>query len=119
MSPPAEPDTPSEHEPDVKVATIGTIIQVPLTRHMPFSSIHVRIRSSSTAPAGHDPEDFVLSRIRSDLDALHGRFRVIKEDGIRAKNKRLKMMLESAEECIREMCSGMELLRRRGQMRPS
>ncbi|GKG48818.1 hypothetical protein Tco_0512965, partial [Tanacetum coccineum] len=40
MPPPAEPDTPSDHEPKVKVATVGTIRQVPLTRHMPFSSIH-------------------------------------------------------------------------------
>ncbi|GJV04367.1 hypothetical protein Tco_1337936 [Tanacetum coccineum] len=68
----AKPDTPSDPEPEVKANTIGTIRQVPLTKRMPFNSIHVRIRSSSTSLAGHDPEDLVLSRIRSDLDALHG-----------------------------------------------
>ncbi|GJX79695.1 hypothetical protein Tco_0327844, partial [Tanacetum coccineum] len=47
--------------------------EVPLTRRKRFSGIQVRIRSSSTAPVGHDPEDLVPSRIRSDLDALHGR----------------------------------------------
>ncbi|GKF81292.1 hypothetical protein Tco_0239894, partial [Tanacetum coccineum] len=62
--------------------------------------IQVKIRSSSTAPAGHNLEDFVLSRIRSDLDAFHGRVRVIEKDNIRAENKRLRMMLESGEECI-------------------
>ncbi|GJX20413.1 hypothetical protein Tco_0223090 [Tanacetum coccineum] len=45
----------------------------------------------------HDPEDLTPSHIRSDLDALHRRVRQIEEDDVRAKNKRLRMMLDYSE----------------------
>nr|GFA97592.1 hypothetical protein [Tanacetum cinerariifolium] len=67
-----EPDTSSDPKLEVEAATVGTIRHVPLTRCMPFGNIHVRIGSSSTAPAGHNPEDLVSSSIRSNLDALYG-----------------------------------------------
>ncbi|GJV06656.1 hypothetical protein Tco_0172676 [Tanacetum coccineum] len=49
--------------------------------------------SSSSAAAGHNPEDLTPSHIRSDLDALHRRVKHIEEEDVRADNKRLKMML--------------------------
>ncbi|GJX18282.1 hypothetical protein Tco_0219114 [Tanacetum coccineum] len=45
--------------------------------------------SLSSAAVGHDPEDLTPSHIRSDLDALHHRVRQIKNDDVRAENKRL------------------------------
>ncbi|GKC96080.1 hypothetical protein Tco_1161522, partial [Tanacetum coccineum] len=44
-----------------------------------------------------NPEDPTPSHIRSDLDALHRRVRQIKNDDVRAENKRLKMMLDCSE----------------------
>nr|GEW42334.1 putative reverse transcriptase domain-containing protein [Tanacetum cinerariifolium] len=71
VAPIPSPPIPADHEPEA--ATVGTGRLVPLTGRRLFTNIQVRIRSSSSVAAGHDPEDFTPSHIRSDLDALYCR----------------------------------------------
>ncbi|GKC20641.1 hypothetical protein Tco_1022791 [Tanacetum coccineum] len=85
-----------DHEPEVEASTVGTGRLAPLTRL--FTNTQVWIgSSSSSAAAGHDPEDLTPSHIRSDPDALHRRVRQIENDDVRAENKRLRMMLDCSE----------------------
>ncbi|GKF70951.1 hypothetical protein Tco_0204008, partial [Tanacetum coccineum] len=63
----------ADHEPEAEVAIIGTGRLVPLTGRRLFTNTQVRIGSSSSTVAGHDPEDLTPSHIRSDLNALHRR----------------------------------------------
>ncbi|GKF05470.1 hypothetical protein Tco_0036138 [Tanacetum coccineum] len=73
---------------------------IPLKRL--FTDTQVWTGSSSSAAAGHNPEDLTLSHIRSDLDALHRRVQHIEEEDVRADNKRLKMMLDCSENRTRD-----------------
>ncbi|GKG57587.1 hypothetical protein Tco_0587185, partial [Tanacetum coccineum] len=58
--------------------------------------------SSPAAAAGHNSEDLTPRHIRSDLDALHRRVQHIKEEDVRADNKRRKMMLDCSENRTRD-----------------
>ncbi|GJW67136.1 hypothetical protein Tco_0121560 [Tanacetum coccineum] len=76
---------------------IGTSRLIPIKRL--FTDTQVWTGSSSSAAAGHNPEDLTPSHIRSDLDALHRRVKHIEEEDVRADNKQLKMMLDCSENC--------------------
>ncbi|GJY99293.1 hypothetical protein Tco_0516723 [Tanacetum coccineum] len=70
-APMSPPPILADHEPEAEAATVGTGRLVPLTGRRLFTNTRVYIGSSSSAAAGHDPKDLALSRIRSDLNALH------------------------------------------------
>ncbi|GKC32431.1 hypothetical protein Tco_1039725 [Tanacetum coccineum] len=86
---PIPPLVPANPEPEA--VTVGTSRLTPLKRL--FTDTQVWTGSSSSfAAVSYDPEDPTLSHIRSDLDALHRRVQQIESDGMRAENKRLRMM---------------------------
>ncbi|GJX64200.1 hypothetical protein Tco_0298543 [Tanacetum coccineum] len=89
-----------DHEPEAEAATVGTGRLEPLTRLFANTQVWTG-SSSSSAAVGHDPEDLTPSHIRSDLDALHRRVWQIEEDDVRAKNNRLRMMLDCSENLTR------------------
>ncbi|GJY58987.1 hypothetical protein Tco_0458879 [Tanacetum coccineum] len=91
---PIPPPVPANPEPEA--VTVGTGRLTPLKRLFTDTQVWIGSSSSSTA-ASHDPEDLTPSHIRSDLDALHRRVRQIKNDDVRAENKRLRMMLDCSE----------------------
>ncbi|GKE79621.1 hypothetical protein Tco_1545741, partial [Tanacetum coccineum] len=95
---PIPPPVPANPIPEA--ATIGTGRLTPLKRL--FTDTQVWTGSSSSAAAGHNPEDLTPSHIRSDLDALHRRVQHIEEEDVRADNKRLKMMLDCSENRTRD-----------------
>ncbi|GJT03903.1 hypothetical protein Tco_0838365 [Tanacetum coccineum] len=96
---PIPPHVPANPVPEA--ATVGTGRLTPLKRL--FTNTQAWIRSSSSsATASHNPEDLTPSYIRSDLDTLHHRVRHIEDDDVRAKNKRLRMMLDCSENFTRD-----------------
>ncbi|GKE89039.1 hypothetical protein Tco_1566514 [Tanacetum coccineum] len=105
---PIPPHVPANHvlanpvpaNPIPEAVPIGTSRLIPFKRL--FTDTQVWTGSSSSAAAGHNPEDLTPSHIRSDLDALHRRVKHIKEEDVRADNKRLKMMLDCSENRTRD-----------------
>ncbi|GJU26807.1 hypothetical protein Tco_1165428 [Tanacetum coccineum] len=91
---PIPPHVPANPEPEA--VTVGTGRLTPLKRLFTDTQVWIGSSSSSTA-ASHDPEDLTPSHIRSDLDALHRRVWHIKEDDVRAENKRPRMMFDCSE----------------------
>ncbi|GKF60486.1 hypothetical protein Tco_0177272, partial [Tanacetum coccineum] len=96
---PIPPPVPANPVP--KAATVDTGRLTPLKRLYTDTQAWIR-SSSSSATSSHNPEDLTPSYIRSDLDALHRRVRHIKDDDVRAENKRLMMMLDCSETRTRD-----------------
>ncbi|GJX94613.1 hypothetical protein Tco_0349199 [Tanacetum coccineum] len=94
------PANPVPANPIPEAVPIGTSRLIPFKRL--FTDTQVWTGSSSSAAAGHNPEDLTPSHIRSDLDALHRRVKHIEEEDVRADNKRLKMMLDCSENRTRD-----------------
>ncbi|GJX08518.1 hypothetical protein Tco_0196450 [Tanacetum coccineum] len=89
--PPIHTSILADHEPEAEVAYLALENKPPLTRLFANTQVWTG-SSSSSAVVGHDPEDLTPSHIRSDLDALHRRVQQIENDGVRAENKRLRMI---------------------------
>ncbi|GKC60897.1 hypothetical protein Tco_1088495 [Tanacetum coccineum] len=94
---PIPPHVPANPE----AAIVGTGRLTPLKRLFTDTQVWTGL-SSSSAAIGHNPKDPTPSHIRSDLDARHRKVRHIKEDDVRAENKRLRMMLDCSENRTRD-----------------
>ncbi|GKF59263.1 hypothetical protein Tco_0176049, partial [Tanacetum coccineum] len=94
--PPPPVPVPVPANPKHEAVTVGTGRLTPLKRLFTDTQVWIGSSSSSTATS-HDSEDLTPRYIRSDLDALHRRVRQIENDDVRAKNKRLRMMLDCSE----------------------